>query len=235
MSRIDGLLEDQITYYRARAGEYNEIFEPTRVNPSHPLGPKGPVADTLRALAKDADVLDLACGTGYWSSILVETAASLTAVDAAEEMLRLHAEQVPDPRVRRLRADVLSWVPDRRHDIVFFGFWLSHVPDGALRRFFDVVKAALSPGGTVAFVDTSAGEARYEEPVEGLPAPAVRRRLHDGREFRIVKVFRSAEDVAEALAAIGFGARVESIGERFLFGTARRVEPSQFRARLISV
>ena len=225
MTRLDGLLADQIAYYRARAGEYDEIFEPARVEPSHPLGPRGHVADTLRALATDADVLELACGTGYWSSILVETAASLTAVDAADEMLRLHAQQVPDPRVRRIRADVLSWVPDRRYDLVFFGFWLSHVPDAALPRFFDVVKAALGPGGTLAFVDTSAGEARYEEPVEGLPAPAVRRRLHDGREFRIVKVFRSAEDVAAALAASGFGAGVEPIGERFLFGTALHVEP----------
>ena len=51
-------------------------------------------------------------------------------------------------------------------------------------RFFDVVKRALTPGGTLALVDTSAGEARYEEAVEGLPAPAVRRRLWRRRRIR---------------------------------------------------
>ena len=227
MSRLDGLLADQIAYYRARAGEYDEVFDPARAEPTHPLGTDGPVAGALRSLAEGRDVLELACGTGYWSKILVETAASLTAVDAAEEMLEIHSEQVPDPRVRRIRADVLNLVPDRRYGVAFFGFWLSHVPDSALPGFLDVVDRALEPGGTVAFVDTSAGERSHEEPVEGMPAPAVRRRLRDGREFRIVKVFRSPEMLAAALAACGFDSQVEPIGDRFLFGKAKRADSAR--------
>jgi hypothetical protein len=31
-------------------------------------------------------------------------------------------------RVRFVAADLFTWTPDRRYDVVFFGFWLSHVP-----------------------------------------------------------------------------------------------------------
>jgi hypothetical protein len=30
--------------------------------------------------------------------------------------------------VRFICADLFAWSPERRYDVVFFGFWLSHVP-----------------------------------------------------------------------------------------------------------
>jgi trans-aconitate methyltransferase len=56
----------------------------------------------------------------------------VTALDAAPEMLALARNRVADPRVKFVCADLFTWRPDRRYDVVFFGFWLSHVP---LERF----------------------------------------------------------------------------------------------------
>jgi hypothetical protein len=55
------------------------------------------------------------------------------------------------------------------------------------------------------------------------------RRLADGREFRIVKVFRSAAELRDRLAALGLVVEVEPLGESILLGTAlrRRVDLEQ--------
>ena len=51
------------------------------------------------------------------------------------------------------------------------------------------------------------------------------RRLEDGREFRMVKVYYTPETLTGELAAIGWDARVRALGERFYFAVARRRTP----------
>jgi trans-aconitate methyltransferase len=220
MRPLDELLAEQRDYYADRAGEYDLLFARALEEPDSPLGPQGPIARRLRELAAGKDVLDLACGTGYWSEILAGSARSLTAVDASEEMLAVHARRLPG--ARRLTADVLSWVPNRRYELAFFGFWLSHVPDELMRGFWDVVDRALEPGGTAAFMDSAPSFERLEDRLQGEAAPAVRRRLLDGREYRVIKVMREPSALRDLLAELGWQAEVIPVGELFLFGTAKR-------------
>jgi trans-aconitate methyltransferase len=37
-------------------------------------------------------------------------------------MLVIASARARDPRARFMRADIFEWVPDRRYDVVFFGF-----------------------------------------------------------------------------------------------------------------
>ena len=113
--------------------------------------------------------------------------------------------------VRYEVADLFRWQPDRQYDTIFFSFWLSHVPPERLESFWSLVRAALAPGGRVFFVD-----ALYEETstaknhqLEGPDAHAVTRRLNDGQEYRIVKVFYRPEILAEQLTEWGWRARIE--------------------------
>ena len=103
---LDALIAEQISYYRARAHEYE-------------LGaldfPGGEeLAAALNAFRPDGEVLDLACGPGVWTPFLLEHAESVTAVDASPEMLALASSRVADdPRVRFMTADLFEWRPDR--------------------------------------------------------------------------------------------------------------------------
>jgi ubiquinone/menaquinone biosynthesis C-methylase UbiE len=77
-------------------------------------------------------VLELACGPGTWTGRLLRHATDVTAVDASSEMLGIVAARIGGERVRFVQADLFTWMPDCRYDVVFIGFWLSHVP---LERF----------------------------------------------------------------------------------------------------
>src|SRR5436309_9580609 len=133
---LDALLAEQIAYYRARAPEY--FLGAIEMDPAEATAARLELLGALDAFAPTGDVLELACGPGTWTRELLRYAASVTAVDASEEMLALAADAVAgDPRVRFVAADLFNWTPVERFDAVFFGFWLSHVPIERFGSFWE--------------------------------------------------------------------------------------------------
>jgi demethylmenaquinone methyltransferase/2-methoxy-6-polyprenyl-1,4-benzoquinol methylase len=161
-------------------------------------------------------VLELACGPGTWTPLLARHADSLTAVDAAPEMLALAASEVRDERVRFVEADLFAWEPDRRYDFVFFAFWLSHVPLERFDAFWSLVERALKPGGRVAFVDDAYRSS--DELVEGEDSSKVRRRLLDGTAYHAVKVPHTPETLHQRLTAIGWQFDIRRLTGPFFWG-----------------
>ena len=133
----------------------------------------------LESFEPTGRVLELACGTGVWTEQLIRHARSITAIDAAPEMLALARARIKDERVRFLAADIFSWEPDGRYDVVAFAFWLSHVPPARFERFWELLAACLRPGGRVFFIDDA--YRTPAEPLEGEWGSTVRRRLNDAR------------------------------------------------------
>lgn len=224
------LLDEQIAYYRARAAEYEEWFlRQGRYDRGEDhrrawFAEVEAVEAALRDARPRGRVLELACGTGLWTRRLAEHAAELTAIDASPEVLELNRERVASDRVRYLQADLFRWQPRERFDFVFFGFWLSHVPPARFTSFWETVRAALAPGGSVFFVDNAANPAiaarDHRLPEDGFVMDRV---LNDGRRFRVVKVFYAPEELERNLAELGWTARVHSTGEFFVYGDVRQV------------
>ncbi len=223
------LLDEQVAYYRARAGEYDEWFyrrgrydRGAEANANW-FAEIEQVRRALDAFGPTGDVLELACGTGLWTERLVGCAEHITAVDASPEVLALNRRRVDNPRVEYVQADLFTWRPTRRYDTVFFGFWLSHVPPGRFEAFWEMVGAALAPGGRVFFVDSlyeptsSAVDHRPEK-----DAMVAVRRLNDGQTFRVVKVFYEPAALAARLAEMGWQATVRPTEHYVLYGEARR-------------
>ncbi|WP_372343456.1 trans-aconitate 2-methyltransferase [Streptomyces sp. KL116D] len=210
----DGLLTEQMAYYRARAPEYDRPYA-ERSDLRELLG-------LVDAWPVGGDVLELACGTGQWTALLAARADSVTAVDASAEVLDIARARAGAPGVRFVQADLFTWRPPRRYDTVFFGFWLSHVPAARLADFWATVDAALAPGGTVVFVDDGPGEAVHEELLPGGSGETALRRLDDGSAYRIVKVFHETEALTGRLAALGWSVRVRPAAGSFIVGIARR-------------
>jgi len=165
LTKDESLIEEQIAYYRARAREYDERLK--RLNRYMSLGGEltGPTGDPddgreialaldrLNRLLPVRHVLELACGTGWWTQHLAQRAERVTAVDAAPEMLALNRKRVAASNVDYVLEDILSWAPDRHYDLVFFAFWLSHVPKGRFEAFWHLVRESLVPGGHFFFID----------------------------------------------------------------------------------
>ncbi len=177
---LEALLAEQISYYRALAPEYED----------HALEDVGGSAQeligALHEFRPEGDVLELACGPGTWTALLTRHATSLTCVDASPEMLGIARRQIGEARASFERGDIFSWRPRRPCDVVFFGFWLSHVPPERFDAFWALVGECLKPDGRVFFIDD--GYRTTDELAGGESSVAIRRRLNDGSAYRIVKV-----------------------------------------------
>jgi len=189
-------------YYARRAREYERIYaKPER------QADLAQLRHDLPRLFTGANVLEIACGTGYWTPLIAERAAKVLAVDAAEEVLEIaRSKSLPHANVRVERADAYA-LPDwkLRFDACFAGFWWSHVPLARLDYFLAQLHARLAPQARVVFLDN-----RY---VEGSSTPLSRRdvegntyqlrRLDDGSTHEVLKNFPAPESMARRLGAHG--------------------------------
>ncbi|ANW19457.1 class I SAM-dependent methyltransferase [Streptomyces clavuligerus] len=205
--------EHQIAYYRARAAEYDIAYSERMHMPR--------LANALDGLPIHGDVLELACGTGQWTRLISDRARSLTALDAAPEMLSVARERLHGTPTRFLEADVFGWEPDRRYDTVFFAFWLSHVPPVEMEAFWDLLRWTLAPGGRVVFLDDAPAKAEIEEVVGEAQVPTVRRKLADGSHHLAVKVLRDSADLTSELRDLEWEARIEPVDRFHIAGVAR--------------
>ena len=229
------VIAEQVAYYRARAPEYDDWFF-RRGDYDH--GPDwnrrwreevGVLRQALDAAQPSGRVLELACGTGLWTERLAPYAAELTCVDASPEVIALNRARTGAAQIDYVCADLFAWEPAQRYDFVFFGFWLSHVPAGAFIPFWSMVARALAPGGRVFFADSrnhpAAREGGYDEWAPAAPPARSRRRLRDGREFEIVKIFHRPDELEAQLRALGWRAVVRGTRTFFLHGLATRDDP----------
>lgn len=222
----DDLIEQQKAYYRVRAAEYDEWFLRTgRYDHGSEFRARWEreVEEVRAALARfrpEGRVLELACGTGWWTEQLIGYTNDITCVDASAEVLALNEQRLPDVRIRRVQADLFGWTPDGPYDVVFFSFWLSHVPPERFDAFWAMVRAALRPGGRVFFVDSLRTELSTASD-HVLPAEGdiiAERKLNDGSRYSIYKIFYHPPHLQARLEALGWHATVTSTESFFLYG-----------------
>lgn len=208
-------------YYARRAAEYERIYaKPERQQDLAALRAR------VATLFAGRRVLEIACGTGYWTQGIAPIAASVTAVDYAEETLEIaRSKRYPDGRVEFLQGDAYA-LPDfgRRHDAAFAGFWWSHVPLERIDAFLDGLDRIVAPGAVVAFLDN-----RY---VEGSSTPIARRdaagntyqlrTLDDGSKHDVLKNFPSVEQLSSRAGRHGDQVRVEQLDYYWLLSYRTR-------------
>lgn len=218
--RVVALLARQLAFYQRAAPRYDEKGAPDQL-----------VHEVLGRLQGSVDltcdVLEIACGAGQWTARFADLSRSVTALDGAPAMVEFARRRLSGPAASRVEfvcADVFGWRPERLYGVVFFAFWLSHVPPAQFAAFWELVADCLAPGGQVAFVDTSPDEAAFEDDLDATSeVPTARRRLPDGSEHRVVKVLHDPDELARRLAGLGWAAHVEPLGGTFFVGWAQRV------------
>lgn len=211
------VLAEQISYYRARATEYDQWFNregryDRGQDATHRWRRE---LDEVRLWLKSLDlagrsVLELAPGTGLWTRHLVEVGAEVTAVDAAPEMLEQLQQRLGGDRLTCIEADLFEWSSPRRYDAVVSCFFVSHIPDERLDGFLTLVHDALVPSGKVFLLDGLRTEtstaSNHVLPEHGNQT--MRRVLDDGRAFTIVKRFRTDDELRAACTSSGLEASI---------------------------
>jgi ubiquinone/menaquinone biosynthesis C-methylase UbiE len=124
-------------YYAQRAPEYERIYrKPERQADLRAL--REFVAQTFA----DRRVFEIACGTGWWTEILSNTARSVVATDINDEVLDIaRTKKFGDASVSFQRCDAfqLNQVAGD-FDATLAVFWWSHLTMPALEKFLQVLQ-----------------------------------------------------------------------------------------------
>jgi len=214
------ILREQIAYYRARAHEYDESTGET----AELKEVFAHARDLLQRRGPCEQVVELACGTGTWTQVLLAIGQEITAIDAAPEMLAIAQQKLRNARVHYQQADLFQWEPEREYHLVFCANWLTHVPPEELHVFLSRVSRTVHPGGYVVIVDQyapSPEDRKIMKTGEGGPIYALRP-LRSGKTFTIIKVFYDVTALQAIFTSLGFEARSYQLNESFFFLEARR-------------
>ena len=204
---------DLVTYYSARAAEYETVYDkPERQEDLCRLHEIVPAHFAAR------HVLEVACGTGYWTRLIASRAASVTACDLSPDVLALaRARQSAADRVTFVTADAfaLDQVPGQ-FDAAFAGFWWSHVPRSDLQRFLNGLHRRLSTGSRVMVLDNRfvAGSNHAITRTDDGGNTYQKRRLENGPVHEVLKNFPSRAEIAFAIGESG-GCEPEIVEMRY--------------------
>ena len=148
----------------------------------------------------------------------------MVALDGAIEMLKINKAKLAAANVCYIEEDVFQWTPTQQFDVVFFSFWLSHVPRDEFKNFWTKVENSLLPDGRVFFVDSlpDPGSRAKDHPIADPSQDNQIRHLNDGRKFEIIKRYYDPSELHQQLEQLGWQPTINESGSFFLFGSAKR-------------
>ncbi len=190
---IYSLSRDTMTeYYSLRAAEYEKIY--SREDPVRQAEQQA-IIEAMRQAFKDKTVLEVACGTGYWTERYADVAKHVTATDLTVETLEIAmGKSIPNTDFQICDAYELSGIAgENDYDAVCANFWFSHIPKARIREFLTGLHSKLSNGAVVFMTDNV-----YVEGVGGSlvshddePDTYKLRQLENGTTYEILKNYYS--------------------------------------------
>ena len=207
---------DLHAYYAQRAATYEEVYaKPERQADLAILHQRVP------ALLEGQRVLEIACGTGYWTADIAAGATHVLATDNNSAVIEVaRAKGLPAEKVTFALADAfdLDAALVTNVDACFAGFWWSHVGREKQVDFLDRLRSGLGKESRLVMLDNS-----Y---VEGSSTPIARtdahgntyqiRRLPDGERHEVLKNFPTDSTLRKRLGAHLKDIRIERLPHYWL-------------------
>jgi len=183
-------------YYRKRAKGYDEeLYQARKFGRQEEMQC---IADFSKEVLKARRVLDVACGTAYWTQIVSETAESIVGTDFAEEMLEIARKKHFRCPVSFLKADVFK-LSFRKGSFngAMADFWLSHVPREKIESFLEDFHHLLANKSPVVMADNIyiAGIGGKFVKKKNDINTYKRRKLEDGSEHMVLKNYFSIDEL----------------------------------------
>lgn len=200
---------DLISYYRQRAAEYEKIYDkPERQ------------ADLLEATTflqecfAGKSVLEIACGTGYWTERIAATATSVLATDVNASVIDVAKNKTfAHENVAFEVADLYHIQPAEKYDAVFGGFIWSHILLEDLDEFIRTVRRFLKPGGHLVFMDNRyvPGSSTQITSTDKNGNTFQTRKLENGDTWQVLKNFPSVDFLENTLRSQSIQVAVKTL------------------------
>jgi|688.fasta_scaffold305602_2 ubiquinone/menaquinone biosynthesis C-methylase UbiE len=191
------IIEEMQRYYGQRASVYDSSMG---YDDDSKVRVLLPIIERVRSAMRGRQVLEIACGPGFWTQFAAETAVSVTATDYNSLTLdEARKKRLPLDRVSLLQADAyrLDLIPGF-FDALLAVDWLAHVPLSRMEGFLAGAIRRVRSGSPIVFIDQLPGEHSVTGVFDDEGNPIQERRLSDGSSFRVIKHFLSDAQI-EAL------------------------------------
>ncbi|GAB1540392.1 hypothetical protein NUACC21_30610 [Scytonema sp. NUACC21] len=226
------IIQEQIAYYSARADEYDQWFyRQGRYDRGQEINQiwfdeVAVVREALYKVGNVDNILELACGTGIWTQELLKIGNKITAIDASSEVIEINRRKLGNAKVEYQQRDLFAWEPNIEYDLVFFSFWLSHVPPILLDSFLTKIYESVRVGGKVFIIDSrfSPTSTAKNHILENNNNIYNQRKLNDGREFQVVKIFYQREQLQKKLTESGFDVDVNITDNYFIYACGQKIK-----------
>jgi SAM-dependent methyltransferase len=140
---------DLAAYYAKRIDTGEEGYE----KPQHQAD-LALLHDRVREALDGQQVLEIACGDGYWTQRYADSAASVLATDINPQVIeRARAKDTLRDKVEFATADAFDLRLDRTFSACFAGFWWSHVKRQDQAQFIARLREQLGKDGLLVLVD----------------------------------------------------------------------------------
>lgn len=201
--------DDQtIEYYQKRAAEYDRIY--LRDDPARQSELAALYALSQRALA-GREVLDLACGTGFWTRVVSGAAQSILGVDINPATLEIASHKKYLCPVRFVRGDMFHLpIGSCFGDGILATFVLSHVRRQEIPHLAGLIVPMVPSGSPIFLCDNNpVTEATTEVLWDDAQINTYKkRRLENGEQYTILKNYFNREELDTVLAPWG---KIETI------------------------
>jgi ubiquinone/menaquinone biosynthesis C-methylase UbiE len=205
-------MAELVEYYRKRAKEYEDVYYWTD---PHRQEEQAIMAKAIQSSLNERDVIDIACGTGWWDSILSETAKNITGLDINNDVLEI-------ARAKDYKCPAKFQTGDAYQPPFELGtfngalatFWLSHIPKARLHQWIDTLHQILRPGSRI-FIAENTNILGIGGPVvtkEGDENTYKLRTLKDGSKHTVMKNYYSKSELVDV-----FGRHVDGFNEGNVF------------------
>jgi demethylmenaquinone methyltransferase/2-methoxy-6-polyprenyl-1,4-benzoquinol methylase len=199
MTASPAVVEDMRAYYARRSAYYERVyFKPERQTDLRAMEAWLPTVFAGR------EVLEIACGTGWWTAPGARNAKAWLATDLNPETMAVARAKALPACVQFATVDAYSMAElgQQTFDAAFAGCWWSHVPLQTLPSWLATLHARLRPGARVVMLDNRF-VSQSSTPLSRTDAHAntyQNRVLDDGSVHEVLKNFPTPE---QAIAMLG--------------------------------
>ena len=200
---------DQIQYYSQRAKEYEKIYTlPERQkNLSE-------IAELLKAKFSKREVFEIACGTGYWTQFISESAKSVFSTDINTSVLDIARSKKYSCPVMFQKSDLfnLSFI-DQTFNSGFAGFIWSHIHKQKLPVFIVQFLSKISRDGMVVFLDNLfvEGSSTPLDQMDQFGNTYQNRKLENGDKFTIIKNYPTDSEIENLISPVGENINIKKL------------------------
>ena len=182
-------------YYGKRANYYEKVYYR---NDLERLKEQEIIEENILKLFKNKKIIELACGTGYWTQKLSKVASKIIASDILKEMIEIARMKKYFCLIEFKIENVYDLTfKDKFFEAGFVGFLFSHIPKAKLTYFFKEFHRIFKVGALIFMVDNIFNE-KYGGKLVKIPYDKNTyklRKLENGKEYRIIKNYFSKDDL----------------------------------------